>query len=205
MSPDLRPALAGLSIADPPERWEALGFSVSGDGRLALGGVGVQLGADGQGIVGWTLRHVPEGIDVDGLTTSATVDEPPPSAPHPNGATGIDHVVITTGDFDRTARSLEPAGLTLRRVRDAGGFRQGFRRLGPAIMEVVEVPEQTGGARFWGLVVVVSDLAALSQRLGPQLAPIRPAIQPGRRIATLSASGGLSVAVAFMDPEALTR
>ena len=28
--------------------------------------------------------------------------------------------------------------MPLRRIRDAGGFRQGFRRLGPAILELVE-------------------------------------------------------------------
>ena len=92
--------------------------------------------------------------------------------------------------------------MELRRVRDAGGFRQGFRRLGPAILELVEVPKAPPGpATFWGLVVIVSDLIALAERLGERLGPIRPAVQPGRRIATLRPSAGLTEAVAFMDPE----
>ena len=37
------PQLAGLAIADPPERWAALGFAVR-DGRVALGGVSIELG-----------------------------------------------------------------------------------------------------------------------------------------------------------------
>ena len=115
---------------------------------------------------------------------------------------GIDHVVVTTPDFDRTAAALSEAGMALRRVRDAGTFRQGFRRLGPAILELVEVPAAPSGpARFWGLVVIVEDLAALAARLGPRLGEVRPAVQPGRHIATLAQSAGLGPNVAFMDPE----
>jgi hypothetical protein len=95
--------------------------------------------------------------------------------------------------------------LELRRIREApGGIRQGFRRLGQAILELVEVrdaPNPVEPARFWGLVVVVSDLDALSGRLGEQLSAPKAAVQPGRRISTLRASAGLSPAVAFMTPE----
>ncbi len=59
---------------------------------------------------------------------------------HDNGALGIDHVVITTPNFARTSGALTDAGLELRRFREApGGFRQGFRRLGQAILELVEI------------------------------------------------------------------
>src|SRR2546429_7580472 len=60
------PRLTELSVADPPELWEALGFGVS-NGRLDLGGVGVALGAEGRGIVGWAISGV-DG-DIDGLPT----------------------------------------------------------------------------------------------------------------------------------------
>jgi hypothetical protein len=126
----------------------------------------------------------------------------PAAADHPNGAVAIDQVVVLTPDFDRTAAALEQAGMPLRRVGDAGSFRQGFRRLGPAILELVEAVDQPPGpARFWGLVVIVADLEALRGRLHPHLGPVRPAVQPARHIATLAASAGLSAAVAFMDPE----
>jgi hypothetical protein len=200
-----RAELAALQIADPPQAWEALGFTVH-DGVLVLGGVEVWLDAAGRGITGWTLRHVPRSDDVDGLPTGVTTD--PAAAAgmaHPNGAMAIDHVVVTTPDFDRTAQSLAAAEMPLRRIRDVtgaagsgedgaggrragGSFRQGFRRLGPAILELVEVPNGPPGP-------------ALRGQLSPHVSEIRDAVQPGRRIATLDAAPGISPRIAFMDPE----
>ena len=197
--------LAGLDVADPPERWRALGFTVDADERVALGGVTVQLGVSGQGITGWTLTGVDGGTgDIDGLATTATAHASHGRvARHDNGATAIDHVVIVTGGFERTSAALAASGMSLRLVResDADRHRQGFRRLGPAIMEIVEVPDLDGAARFWGLVVVVEDLERLHRRLDPHLHEIRPAVQEGRRIATLDGSAGLTPRIAFMDAE----
>jgi hypothetical protein len=195
-----RPELAGLALADSPERWRALGFAVAGS-RLRLGAVGLELGAAGEGIVAWRLRGAVMGVD--GLVqTPAGEEDLEGESLHPNGAIGIDHVVVTTADFDRTAAELEQAGIGLRRVRDAGGFRQGFRRLGPAILELVEARGAAPGpARFWGLVVIVDDLDALAERLGERLGRVKPAVQLGRRIATVDRSAGLSTRLAFMDPE----
>jgi hypothetical protein len=193
--------LAELAVADPPEPWAALGFAVAG-AHVDLGGIRVRLGAAGEGIVSWGVRGVEAG-DIDGLVTAAAEGrEVSADPPHANGAVAIDHVVVLTPDFDRTAAALAGAGMELRRVRDAGGSRQGFRRLGPAILELVEEPgAPQGPARFWGLVVVVADLEALAERLGDRLGSVRDAVQPGRRIATLRAGAGLGAAVAFMDPE----
>ncbi len=193
--------LAALEIADPPERWTGLGFDV-GENRVDLGGIAVRLGAEGEGITAWAI----DGLEVDEIDGLAMIAALPPRGPvaHPNGATGIDHVVIASPDFDRTAAVLERTGLALRRIRDAGGFRQGFRRIGPAILELVEAAGPPGPARFWGLVVIVPDLEALEQRLGDRLGTIRPAVQPGRRIVTLRDSAGLSTRLAFMDPEGAT-
>jgi hypothetical protein len=191
--------LAELSVADPPELWQALGFTV-GDGQMYLGGVRVVFGADGRGITRWALTGI-DATDIDGLPTSSA-SPGAETVTHPNGAVGIDHVVVATPDFDRTAEALRKTGIPLRRIRDAGGFRQGFRRVGPAILELVEAktgPE--GPATFWGLVVIVTDLEALAERLGDRLGSIKPAVQPGRHIATLSRSAGLGQPVAFMDPE----
>jgi hypothetical protein len=196
-----RPELVALEIADPPERWEALGFSVSPDRVIELGGVQLKLGADGEGIVAWTLRGITPTSSIDGLRTrviDASVDSLA-GAVHPNGAIALDHVVIVTPDFDGTANAVATAGMPLRREAERNGARQGFRRLGPAIMEIVQAPE-AGGTQFWGLVVIVSDLGALAERLGDLLRGIRPAVQPGRRIAPLRSKAGLGPAVAFMDP-----
>ncbi len=192
-------SLADLWIADAPERWEALGFQVS-DGVVALGGVAVRLGAEGRGIVAWAIQGVATG-EIDGLATYAASPPPQPeSVTHPNGAIGLDHVVITTPDFDRTRQALEQAGMPLSRVDGT----MGFKRIGPAILELVQGSDPAhpnGPARFWGLVVIVNDLEALADRLGDHLGPVKKAVQPGRRIATLRASAGLSPAVAFIDPE----
>ncbi len=195
-----RPRLHSLTIADPPAAWERLGFGVS-EARLELGGVEVILGASGDGIVGWAIAGS-EAAEVDGLAIKA-VDPgtrvPADSEAHPNGASGIDHVVLVSPEFDRTAAALEQAGLPLRRVAQRRGVRQGFRRLGPAILELVEAPDAQR-VRLWGLTVIVDDIDALGERLGEDLGPVKPAVQPGRRIATLRRSAGLSTPMAFMDP-----
>lgn len=168
---------------------------------MALGPVWVTLGSPGVGIAGWRLSGLE--AEIDGLPLAPPAPAPISRAAHPNGALGIDHVVVATPDFDRTAAALDAGGLPLRRTAlRADGGRMGFRRIGPAILELVEAPELAdGAARFWGLVVIVADLEALAQRLGDQLGPVKAAVQPGRRIATLRSSAGLGEPVAFMDPE----
>jgi catechol 2,3-dioxygenase-like lactoylglutathione lyase family enzyme len=184
---------------------------------MALGPVWINLGAPGHGIAGWRVDGLDgelDGLPLDAPASSTAARSARASStaaraararpvPHPNGAIGIDHVVVLTPDFERTAGSLDQAGLGLRRVATRpDGARMGFRRLGPAILELVEAAGTgSGPARFWGFVVIVSDLDALADRLGEHLSPPRAAVQPGRRIATLRESAGLQQAVAFMDPD----
>lgn len=191
-------ALNALHAADSPDRWRALGFAVGEDGRCPLGGVTVHLDPGrGRGITTWSLP------EIDGLPHAEI--EPAPPAEHPNGATGLDHVVVLTPDFDRTQQAFAAAELPFRRIREIPdtGNRQGFRRCGPAIVEVVEVPELSPGpARFWGLVPIVPDLDALYERLGPDLlTEPKRAVQPGRRITAVRRAAGLTCAMAFMTPE----
>jgi len=177
---------------------------VAGD-QLSLAGLVVSFGAPGRGIAGWNVSGVAH--EVDGLPSLPAPQPTPEASAHPNGAIGLDHVVVLTPDFDRTAAGLDAAGMPLRRVLERpDGARMGFRRLGPAILELVESPGAPDGpARFWGLVVIVSDLETLATRLGEHLGPLKPAVQPGRRIATLRDSAGLQEAVAFMDGRAQDR
>jgi hypothetical protein len=192
----LKPSLSDIWLTDPPAQWEALGFAVS-DGVVAFDGVCLRLGAGAPalGISGVAVA------DLDGVPLVSAIP-PPDASVHPNGVIGIDHFVLVTPDFDRTEAALDAVGMPFRRVRDAGGFRQGFRRLGPAILEVVEAQRMDPGpARFWGLTLITSDLDALALRLGDRLRAIKAAVQSGRRIATLDRSAGLSVPVAFMTPE----
>lgn len=202
-----------LRVADDPESWAALGFTLAdrtcviGDIRVHLAGIG----PEGKGLTGWSLRDVVT-TEMDGLATTLSDSEPPrePTA-HPNGITAIDHVVAISPALDRTIVALEAAGLDLRRIRNeptpAGAPRQAFFRLGTTILEVVQEPaaaiERGGGDRpafFWGLAFVAPDLDETVAVLGDHVGTVRPAVQPGRRIATLRRSAGLSVPIALMTP-----
>jgi hypothetical protein len=202
--------LAELELGGTAAPWERLGFATDDD-RLRIGAVSLRFaGGTPAGISGWTLAGA-AGADLDGLPTrlAETAEAFGELPEHPNGALRLDHVVVFTPDLDRTLGALEAAGLDLRRVRDAGTperpLRQGFYRLGEVILEVVGDIEPAGPARFWGLVVVVSDLDAPAERLGDDLGAPRDAVQPGRRIATLRESAGLGVPVAFMTPDPQRR
>ena len=198
------PELAELTIADAPESWSALGFDVDADGNSDIGMVRVRLGRDGKGITGWSLRRVKATGAIDGIPTPApTMLVPPPFHTHPNGATAIDHIVVVTPDFDRTSAALSKAGVDLRRdqfMEERG--RLGFRRIGPAVLELAHRPQMEGDdPQLWGLAFTVISLETLAERLGDLLGPIKSAVQPGRWVATLNQEAGLSVPVAFMSPE----
>lgn len=193
-----RPELDEITIADPPERWAELGFAVV-DGVVPVGGVRIRLGATGRGIAGWALRGVGEGADLDGLEARVSETPTAEAVEHPNGAIAVDHVVALTPDLDRTVAKLRAAGLDHRATRDAGnGFRQAFFVLGPCLLELGGPAE--GDVRFWGVTLVVRDLDAAAERLGERLGRIKVAVQPGRRIATVSREVGLGVPLALMTP-----
>ncbi|HEY5976349.1 MAG TPA: hypothetical protein VIT85_00715 [Solirubrobacterales bacterium] len=209
----MTPRLDELTIADSPAAWRNCGFEVDGD-LCTIGAVRLRLLGDdaADGVVEWALGGIEDGADLDGLPTSVSAG--PVSAPstHPNGVTGLDHVVVISPDLDRTVAALEEAGLDLRRIREeptpAGAPRQAFFRLGEPILEVVQAPpeaiERNGGpggpAFFWGLALIAPDLDASVDAIGEGAGEPRDAVQPGRRIATLKRSAGLALPVALMTP-----
>ena len=197
----MRPELDAIVLGDPPHVWQRLGFTVRDGNEVSLGGVRLCLGADGDGIVGWSLRGLRRDADLDGLAASPSDTPPPDPVEHPLGATGVDHVVALTPDLDRTVGKLTDAGFDLRRVREAGeGSRQAFFVLGPCLLELGGPAD--GDVRFWGITLVVDDLDAAAERLGDRLGPVKDAVQPGRRIATLRREAGVGVPVALMTPRA---
>jgi hypothetical protein len=193
-----------LTVGGPEEPWQRLGLVVH-NGLVPLFGTDVRIAPDAEpGIVGWALSGLAEPVeDIDGLSTTPVEPAAPVFAEHPSGAIGLDHVVITTDSLARTCGAIEAVtAAPLKRVREAGPMRQGFHRMGGLVVEVVEregLP--VGPASFWGLVINVEDLAAAVARLGPDLVgAVRPAVQPGRSIATVLESAGLGVPVALMTP-----
>ena len=214
-----------LVVADAPDAWRACGFAVEGD-VCVVGEVRIRFApGEGRGLVAWSLREVGS-TELDGLPTTVSESDRTQLSPHtgdncvqtpreqPNGVTALDHVVAISSDLDRTVAALEAAGLDLRRIREeptpAGAPRQAFFRLGQAILEVVQEPAEAtaraGGDRpafFWGLAFVAPDLDATVAALGEErVSEARPAVQPGRRIATLRRAAGLSIPVALMTPPA---
>lgn len=202
-----------LTLADEAERWAALGFDVDGDVvRLATVDVRMAGRGAGRGLAGWSLAGAATS-ELDGLPTSIVTPGSAAYAPeHPNGVVSIDHIVAVSPDFERTVGALVAGGLDLRRVREeptpAGAPRQAFFRLGGEILEVVaepdDVTEKNGGpdrpAFFWGLALLSSDIDRTAAALGEHAGEPRPAVQPGRRIATVRRSAGLSVPVAIITP-----
>jgi catechol 2,3-dioxygenase-like lactoylglutathione lyase family enzyme len=202
-----------LTVADSPAAWHECGFTVKDD-FCVVGEVRIRFAPEegAKALTGWRLRGVAS-TDLDGLPTTRSEDRlPTDPVEHPNGITVIDHVVAISSDLDRTVAALKAAGLDLRRVREeptpAGAPRQAFFRLGATILEVVQEPaeatERHGGDRpafFWGLAFVAPDLERTVAFLGEdRVSEIRPAVQPGRQIATLRRGAGLGVPVALMSP-----
>jgi hypothetical protein len=217
------PTIDELLVGDDPERWVELGFAFA-DGCCQIGGVRLRFldddsdaAAGEPGIQGWALRdlvgsELDGSVALDGLPT--TVSEQPPRDPapvHPNGVVAIDHIVAASPSLDRSVQALRRAGLDLRRMRDeptpGGAPRQAFFRLGAEILELIQEPadsiERAGGvehpARFWGLALRVEDLDETVRLLGPHVGEIRPAVQRGRRIASLRRAAGVAVPLAFMS------
>jgi hypothetical protein len=189
-----------IEVADPSDAWMQAGFSVDsgGDGGAAcrIGGVRIRLAGRGRGtgIVGWSLRGLPSDgslHDLDGIPTTRSDVVAAMPAEHANGVLAIDHVVLLSPDLGRTVESLVTVGIEPRRERDAqlGGrpIRQIFFRAGEVIIEVVGSPETSGEgpSTLWGITYVVADIDATAAYFGDRTAPVKDAVQPGRRITTL--------------------
>ncbi|MBB4665000.1 VOC family protein [Conexibacter arvalis] len=203
--------LRGLADAAGDRGLDGLA-TVRADGRDA-GVVGAAPSGDGGPSAGG-VATAGAGSPAAGAARSgerAAADRPAAPA-HANGVEAIDHVVVISPALDRTIAAFEAAGLGLRRVREqptpTGAPRQAFFRLGAEIVEVVQEPAEvvarSGDAErpaiFWGLALRCADLDAAVADLGDRVSPIRDAVQPGRRIASLRRAAGLALPIALMTP-----
>ncbi len=209
------PKVEWLTVAGDLDVWRSLGLTVTADGLVPLVGTSIRVvapaGDGATGIVGWALSGTEVDVDVDGhgqididgLATEVVAPSAPVYAAHPLGASGLDHVVVSTADLERTSGAIASAtGCELKRIREVGTMRQGFHRIGRGglIVELVERPDLPAGpASFWGLVLIVDDLDAAYELIGAdRISAPKDAVQPGRRIATVRAEVGLGLPVALM-------
>jgi hypothetical protein len=197
-----------IQVADPADAWAQAGFSIDPDAIGRIGGVRIRLTGPGSrtGIIGWSLRGLPSGGDLDGIPTTRSDTVAAEPASHANGVTTIDHVVLLSPDLARTVASLAAVGIDPRRERDAelGGrpIRQIFFRLGGVIVEVVGSPETKGEgpSALWGITYVVADIDATATFFSDRTTRVKDAVQRGRRITTLHHQKfGMSVRTAFIS------
>jgi len=199
-------ALLGLEVAVEAETWRSIGFAVDDGNVCSVDGVAIRLGAAGRKIAAWSLDGVASGTAIDGLLTAhAPVGNA--TTTHPNGTVALDHLVVLSPAPERTIAALAEHGIEPRgrRHTDQYGppYTQTFFRVGRPVLELIGPDEPTGDepARFYGLALTVRDLDETGGYLGERLGPVKDAVQPGRRIATLRREAGAGIPLAFMSPE----
>ena len=190
--------------------WRDLGFAVDESGVCLVGSMRIELAGagDASGIRSWALAVLaPLPSSIDGLATTVVEGGhagASASAVHPNGTVSLDHLVVTSHDQRRTEAALVATGFEPRRTMEMGGRRYTFFRTGDTILELIGPAEpddrRDRPARFYGLAFTVDDLDAIALSLGERLGPVKDALQPGRRIATVRRGAGATVPIAFMSP-----
>jgi hypothetical protein len=194
------------------------------DASLAPGLQHLELiGVEGRpaNLAGLPVVHVDDAPPV--ILESARGATPSPT-PQQRGftldVTGVDHVVVLADDVRATCAEIAlHSGAALKRVKEGERGVQGFHRFGSVILEVVERrlvdpssrqadpssrqanhDHHASHATYWGFVVTVADLDAAIAHLGPDvIGAAKPAVQPGRRIATVRSGAGLGVPLALMS------
>jgi len=197
-----------LVIGGAPTGWEAIGIHFSNENRCLLADVSLRIDSTlTPGLHAWSISEIDASTtQIDGITTSLATNAATPQVTPSSGfrphVVGVDHVVINTPNLQRTSDALaQLTGAPLKRTRDAGnGVTQGFHKLGSVVVELVTMPSMPEGpASLWGFVLNVHDLDGIAAHLGPDvLSPPKPAVQPGRRIATFRSAAALGVPVALM-------
>ena len=77
----------------------------------------------GKGMRRWSLRDADAPVEIDGIPTATSTEPPAEGAEHPNGTLRIDHLVLASGDGERTAAAITAAtGLEVLRVRESGTY-----------------------------------------------------------------------------------
>lgn len=204
-------ALQRIVIGDDPGSWRSAGFSVL-DNEMVFGKTVVELAgtANGRGVLGWAIEGVTSNIEsITSIAPSGTTlaVEQRTGLDNTNAVFAIDHVVIETGDLDRTVAAFTEVGMKERRqgqmTTPLGERRQSFLWAGRVIIEIVApvTADPNVAMRVWGLALVSANLATTSHVLAENMSEPRDAVQPGRKIATIDTSAlDISVPLVVMSP-----
>lgn len=200
-----------IEIADSPDLWCDLGFSVVDDVAV-VGGVEHRLiGAseDRRGVVRWGCSGIEDDVSsIDGIPTVAVASAPPAvKVEHPNGVYEIDHLVVFTPNTSRTATAFEALGLERRGDRDVNhagdAVDMTFFWAGRTLLEVAGPAEPENGqkpAHIGGIAYSNRDLGATAGYLRERMTTPKDAVQAGRQIAALRREAGSTLPIAFMSP-----
>jgi len=120
---------------------------------------------------------------------------------------GVDHLVLSTNNIERTVSRFESVGLGERRRCAAPSNpakTQVFFWAGRTILELLgptDPKQSTGSTQFWGLALSSDDLDHTADVLGELLGTSKDAVQQGREIATLRTEDcDISVPIAILSP-----
>ncbi len=171
------------------------------------------------GIVGWSLRDLAS-TELDGLPTTVRSEAPAAGRPGPAQRCGRDRSRRRglTGSRSQRRGACRPPASTC--AACASSRRPRARRArrssasGGEILELVQEPEEViaraggagagrraSGASRWSW----RTSSALREASRRTLGEVRPAVQPGRRIATVRRSAGLAVPLALMSADERAR
>lgn len=195
--------LVAVQAGGTSDPWVAAGFACDLRTRVPLRNGTLEFTGGSPGLSGLTVDSPGDVVnEIEGIPLHR--GKAVPAVDHPNGCYEIDHLVILTDLLERTSHAVTQAlGLECRRVRETDEVRQGFHRFGErgAIIEIVERSDVRRVGLF-GVVFNTIDLDGAIERLGPDsIGAARPAVQPGRRIATVRRGAGLGVPTALMTPD----
>jgi hypothetical protein len=208
-----------VELGDSAAAWSAAGFTVTDHHTIELGRTTICCSADAKPFHGWGINSLGgnesgSGLEsIDGLKllppqtrTSPAISRPTP--PHPNGISSIDHIVVTTGNCDRSIKAFESAGFVIRGERNTTSYgspmRQVFFWAGDVIVELMGPAKgqavREAPASVFGLALVTTDMQRTSEVLGDLLGTPKDAVQPGRKIAGLrTKSVGIGLPIAVMS------
>lgn len=191
-----RPRLEAIEIAADPDAWRACGFDVPPDAVFGTGGVAVRVLESGAAVRIRLSRPV---AGLDRCEAAAA-----PQSVHPNGVTGVDHIVIATSSPDDVTSALVAAGAELRATRQARHgeleVEQRFFPLPGGMIELVCAPPWPRAATVWGVTFECADPADVARRWPGLVAAPHAALQPGRTITTVLGEARLGTRVALISP-----